>query len=59
MKMQKYIYWRDDQMYFGYFEHYPDCWIQGETRGKSDRHLRRTHGRRDSLCPQSCRIVNR
>ena len=32
MKMQKYIYWQDDQMYFGYFEDYPDYRTQGETR---------------------------
>ncbi len=37
--MQKYIYWRDDQMYFGYFEAYPDCWTQGETRGELEENL--------------------
>ena len=31
MKMQKYIYWQDDQIFLGYFEEYPDYWTQGKT----------------------------
>ena len=31
MKMQKYIYWQDDQVFLGYFEEYPDYWTQGKT----------------------------
>ena len=31
MKTEKYIYWRDGEMWLGYFEEYPDYWTQGET----------------------------
>jgi hypothetical protein len=31
MKIQKYIYWQDDDMWLGYLEEYPDYWTQGET----------------------------
>lgn len=31
MIKKKYIYWRDDDMWLGYLEEYPDCWTQGET----------------------------
>ena len=31
MKMQKYIYWQDDQIFLGYFEEYPDYWTHGKT----------------------------
>ena len=39
MKMQKYIYWQEDQMYFGYFEDYSDYWTQGETREELEENL--------------------
>ena len=39
MKMQKYIYWQDDQMFFGYFEDYPDYWTQGETKKELEENL--------------------
>ncbi|NJR51126.1 MAG: type II toxin-antitoxin system HicB family antitoxin [Leptolyngbyaceae cyanobacterium CSU_1_3] len=28
---KKYVYWRDDDMWLGYLEEYPDYWTQGET----------------------------
>ena len=28
---QKYIYWKDEDMWIGYFEELPDYWTQGET----------------------------
>ena len=31
MTMKKYIHWKDDDMWLGYFEEYPDYITQGET----------------------------
>jgi predicted RNase H-like HicB family nuclease len=31
MERKRYVYWRDDDMWLGYFEEYPDYWTQGET----------------------------
>ncbi len=31
MMKQKYIYWKDDDMWLGYLEEFPDYWSQGET----------------------------
>jgi len=31
MKITKYIYWQDDDMWLGYFEEYPDYMTQGKT----------------------------
>ena len=31
MKIQKYIYWQNEDMFLGYLEAYPDYWTQGET----------------------------
>lgn len=31
MKTEKYIYWRDGEMWLGYLEEYPDWWTQGQT----------------------------
>jgi len=31
MEKKKYIYWKDDDMWLGYFEEYPDYLTQGKT----------------------------
>lgn len=31
MAITKYVYWKDDNMWLGYFEEYPDYMTQGET----------------------------
>jgi predicted RNase H-like HicB family nuclease len=31
MARTKYVYWKDDNMWLGYFEEYPDYMTQGET----------------------------
>ena len=31
MKTEKYIYWKDGDMWLGYLEEYPGYWTQGET----------------------------
>ena len=63
MKMQKYIYWQDDQMYFGYFEDYLDYWTQGETRGELEENLIDIYdeltGGAIPCVRRGCRIVNR
>ena len=31
MEKKRYIFWKDDDMWLGYFEEYPDYMTQGET----------------------------
>jgi predicted RNase H-like HicB family nuclease len=31
MEKKRYIYWKDDEMWLGYLEEYPDYMTQGET----------------------------
>jgi hypothetical protein len=31
MKIQKYVYWQDEDMLLGYLQDYPDYWTQAET----------------------------
>jgi len=31
MEKTKYIYWRDEDMWLGYLEDYPDYWTEGQT----------------------------
>ena len=31
---KKYVYWRDDDVWLGYLEEYPDYWTQGETEAE-------------------------
>ena len=31
MKKKKYVYWKDDEMWLGYLEEYPDYMTQGQT----------------------------
>lgn len=39
MIKQKYIYWRDDDIWLGYLEEFPDYWTQGETEDELKEHL--------------------
>lgn len=32
MARKRYIYWRDENLWLGYLEDYPDYWTQGETQ---------------------------
>lgn len=31
MTKEKYVYWKDDDMWLGYLEEFPDYWTQGTT----------------------------
>ncbi len=31
MMKKKYFYWKDDDMWLGYLDEFPDYWTQGET----------------------------
>ncbi len=39
METQKYIYWKDEDMFLGYLEAYPDYWTQGETLAALEENL--------------------
>ncbi|ADJ28447.1 type II toxin-antitoxin system HicB family antitoxin [Nitrosococcus watsonii] len=39
MMRKKYIYWKDDDMWLGYLEEFPDHWTQGETEEELKEHL--------------------
>jgi predicted RNase H-like HicB family nuclease len=39
MIKQKYIYWKDDDIWLGYLEEFPDYWTQGETEDKLKEYL--------------------
>ena len=36
---QKYTYWKEDDMWLGYLDEYPDYWTQGETEIELQRNL--------------------
>jgi predicted RNase H-like HicB family nuclease len=40
MAITKYVYWKDDNMWLGYFEEYPDYMTQGETLEELKNNLR-------------------
>ena len=40
MERKKYVYWRDDDMWLGYLEEYPDYWTQGQTIEELEDNLR-------------------
>ncbi|RMG54065.1 MAG: type II toxin-antitoxin system HicB family antitoxin [Acidobacteria bacterium] len=40
MKTIKYLYWKDEDMWLGYLEEYPDYWTQGKTRKELEENLR-------------------
>ncbi len=31
MKIEKYVYWKENDMWLGYLEGFPDYWTQGQT----------------------------
>ncbi len=37
---EKYVYWKDEDMWLGYFEEYPDYRTQGETIEDLEDHLK-------------------
>lgn len=39
MATARYIYWKDNDMYLGYFVDFPDYWTQGETLADLKEHL--------------------
>ncbi|MGR6035646.1 MAG: type II toxin-antitoxin system HicB family antitoxin [Candidatus Nitrosoglobus sp.] len=39
MIRQKYIYWKDDDIWLGYLKEFPDYWTQGETEDELKEHL--------------------
>lgn len=39
MMKQKYIYWKDEDMWMGYLEEFPDYWTQGETEAELQENL--------------------
>ena len=39
MESLKYTYWRDEDMWLGYLNEYPDYWTQGETLEELEENL--------------------
>ena len=40
MSREKFVYWKQDGMWLGHFQDYPDYWTQGETLDDLKEHLR-------------------
>ena len=40
MEKKRYIYWKDDDMWLGYLEEYPDYMTQGETAEELQENLK-------------------
>jgi len=43
MDKKKYVYWKDEDMWIGYLEEYPDYMTQGETIEELEENLRDIH----------------
>ena len=43
MEKRKYIYWKDEDMWIGYLEDYPDYMTQGKTIEELEENLRDIH----------------
>ena len=43
MSRAKFVYWKQDGMWLGYFQEYPDYCTQGETLDDFKEHLRDVH----------------
>ena len=43
MLRAKFVYWKQDEMWLGYFQECPDYWTQGETLDDLKEHLRDLH----------------
>ena len=44
MDYQKYVFWKDGDMWLGYLERYPDYWTQGETHEELRENLKDLYG---------------
>ena len=40
MKMIKYVYWQDGDMWLGYLDEFPDCMTQGATQEELQENLK-------------------
>ena len=40
----RYVYWKEDEMWLGYLEEFPDYWTQGESFEDLQEHLKDLHG---------------
>jgi len=40
MKKARYIYWKDEDVWLGYLEEFPDYWTQGETIKELEENLK-------------------
>lgn len=38
--MARYVRWQDANLWYGYFEQFPDYWTQGESLSDLEEHLR-------------------
>jgi len=47
MNTTKYIHWKDDTMWLGYLEEYPDYMTQGETLEELQENLKDIYGETD------------
>ena len=36
---QKYVFWKDEDMWMGYLEEFPDYWTQGDTEAELQENL--------------------
>jgi len=39
----RYVYWKEDEMWLGYLEEFPDYWTQGESFEDLQEHLKDLH----------------
>jgi len=44
MRVIKYVYWQDEDMWLGYLEEFPDYWTQGQTIEELEENLRDIYG---------------
>jgi hypothetical protein len=44
MDYQRYVFWKDGDMWLGYLERYPDYWTQGETQEELRENLKDLYG---------------
>ena len=40
MEKKRFVYWKEDDMWIGYLEEYPDYWTQGESLEEFKENLR-------------------
>jgi len=48
MEKKKYVYWKDEDMWIGYLEEYPDYMTQGETIEELEENLKDIHNELNS-----------